>query len=59
MNVNHLYFLFEKNMMKSLNPQTMDFLRHISRVQMKSWTGKALETVNSCAFLKRRLTTGT
>jgi hypothetical protein len=27
----------------------------ISRVQMKSWAGKALETVNCCAFLKRRL----
>jgi hypothetical protein len=27
----------------------------ISRVQMKSWVGKALETVNCCAFLKRRL----
>jgi metal-responsive CopG/Arc/MetJ family transcriptional regulator len=27
----------------------------ISRVQMKSWAGQALETVNCCAFLKRRL----
>jgi hypothetical protein len=27
----------------------------ISRVQMKSWVGKALETVNCCTFLKRRL----
>jgi hypothetical protein len=30
----------------------------VSRVQMKSWAGKALElleTVNCCAFLKRRL----
>jgi hypothetical protein len=27
----------------------------VSRVQMKSWAGKALETVNYCAFLKRRL----
>jgi hypothetical protein len=27
---------------------------HISSVQMKSWAGKALETVNCCAFLKRR-----
>jgi hypothetical protein len=27
----------------------------LSRVQMKSWAGKALETVNCCAFLKRRL----
>jgi hypothetical protein len=27
----------------------------ISRVQMKSWAGKVLETVNCCAFLKRRL----
>jgi hypothetical protein len=26
-----------------------------SRVQMKSWAGKALETVNCCAFLERRL----
>jgi hypothetical protein len=25
----------------------------VSRVQMKSWAGKALETVNCCAFLKR------
>jgi hypothetical protein len=23
--------------------------------QLQSWTGKALETVNRCAFLKRRL----
>jgi hypothetical protein len=27
----------------------------ISSVQMKSWAGKALETVNCYAFLKRRL----
>jgi hypothetical protein len=27
----------------------------ISRVQMKSWAGKALETVNCCDFLKRKL----
>jgi hypothetical protein len=27
----------------------------VSAVQMKSWAGKALETVNCCAFLKRRL----
>jgi hypothetical protein len=27
----------------------------ISRVQMKSWAGEALETVSCCAFLKRRL----
>jgi hypothetical protein len=27
----------------------------ISRVQMKPWAGEALETVNCCAFLKRRL----
>jgi hypothetical protein len=27
----------------------------VSRVQMKSWAGKALETVTNCAFLKRRL----
>jgi hypothetical protein len=27
----------------------------VLRVQLKSWAGKALETVNSCAFLKRRL----
>jgi hypothetical protein len=32
------------------------FLRQVvSSVQMKSWAGKALETVNCCAFLKRRL----
>jgi hypothetical protein len=28
----------------------------VSSVQMKSWAGKALETVNCCAFLKCRLT---
>jgi hypothetical protein len=27
----------------------------ISRVQMKSWAGRALETLNCCTFLKRRL----
>jgi hypothetical protein len=27
----------------------------VSGVQMKSWAGEALETVNCCAFLKRRL----
>jgi hypothetical protein len=27
----------------------------VSRVQMKSWAGKALETVNCCAFLKSKL----
>jgi hypothetical protein len=27
----------------------------ISRVQIKSWAEQALETVNCCAFLKRRL----
>jgi hypothetical protein len=27
----------------------------ISRIQMKSWARKALETVNCYAFLKRRL----
>jgi hypothetical protein len=27
----------------------------VSRAQMKSWAGKALETVNCCTFLKRRL----
>jgi hypothetical protein len=27
----------------------------LSRVRMKSWARKALETVNCCAFLKRRL----
>jgi hypothetical protein len=30
-------------------------MKVISRVQIKSWAGKALETVNCCAFLKRRL----
>jgi hypothetical protein len=30
-------------------------LQNISSVQMKPWAGKALETVNCCAFLKRRL----
>jgi hypothetical protein len=34
------------------------FILHyiISRIQMKSRAGEALETVNCCAFLKRRLT---
>jgi hypothetical protein len=27
----------------------------ISRVQMKSWAGKALESFNCCAFLKHRI----
>jgi hypothetical protein len=27
----------------------------VSRVQIKSWVGKALETVNCFAFLKRKL----
>jgi hypothetical protein len=31
------------------------FTFKLSRVQIKSWSGKALETVNCCAFLKRRL----
>jgi hypothetical protein len=31
------------------------FTFKLSRVQIKSWAGKALETVNSFAFLKRRL----
>jgi hypothetical protein len=30
----------------------------ISCVQMKSWAGEALETVNCCAFLQRRLIGG-
>jgi hypothetical protein len=34
---------------------TLKQIQLISRVQMKSWAGKALETVNCCAFLKRRL----
>jgi hypothetical protein len=32
-----------------------DCILDISRVQMKSWAGEALETVNCCTFLKRRL----
>jgi hypothetical protein len=39
--------------MKILN---LKCIRLVSRVQMKSRAGKALETVNCCAFLKRRLT---
>jgi hypothetical protein len=39
---------------KCSGPNLMD--RIISSVQMKSWAGKALETVNCCAFLKCRLT---
>jgi hypothetical protein len=31
------------------------YLIEISRVQMKSWAGKALETVNCYAFLERKL----
>jgi hypothetical protein len=27
----------------------------VSRVQRKSWAAKALETVNCCAFLKRKV----
>jgi hypothetical protein len=36
-------------------PPTLHSTLEISRVQMKSWAGKALETVNCCTFLKRRL----
>jgi hypothetical protein len=38
----------------TLNRLTLS-LSIVLRVQMKSWAGKALETVNCCAFLKRRL----
>jgi hypothetical protein len=31
------------------------YLIEISRVQMKSWAGKALETVNCYVFLERKL----
>jgi hypothetical protein len=31
------------------------YLIEISCVQMKSWAGKALETVNCCAFLERKV----
>jgi hypothetical protein len=38
---------------------TINFLSHarnvLSRAQMKSWDGEALETVNYCAFLQRGL----
>jgi hypothetical protein len=34
---------------------TLDKVLSISRVQMKSWAGKALETVNCYAFLQRKL----
>jgi hypothetical protein len=33
----------------------MEQIFFVSRVQMKSWAGKALEIVNCCAFLKGRL----
>jgi hypothetical protein len=35
----------------NMNPRAI----FISRVQMKFWAGEALETVNCCASLKRRL----
>jgi hypothetical protein len=37
--------------------QQIDTGQYISRVQMKSWAEKALETVNCCAFLKRSMLT--
>jgi hypothetical protein len=37
----------------TFHKRAFDFF--ISRVQMKSWAREALETVNCCAFLKRRL----
>jgi hypothetical protein len=54
-----IYFLISlRNILKQCN----FFLRScflnelvLSRVQMKSWAREALETVNRCAFLKRRL----
>jgi hypothetical protein len=39
----------------SLKRKIKFFMLIISRVQIKSWAGKALETVNCCDFLKRRL----
>jgi hypothetical protein len=52
--------LKKKELAKSIQPFSSDALTNehhfifiISRVQMKSWAGKALETVNCCAFLKR------
>jgi hypothetical protein len=42
--------------LKELNRRVLTSIRIlISHVQMKFWAGKALETVNCCAFLKRRL----
>jgi hypothetical protein len=37
------------------NENTSSGYKFISHVQMKSWAGKALETVNCYAFLKRRV----
>jgi hypothetical protein len=31
---------------------TCGSIKNVSRVQMKSWAGKALDTLNCCAFLK-------
>jgi hypothetical protein len=35
--------------------RAFSLLIFISRVQMKSWAGKALKTFNCCAFLQRGL----
>jgi hypothetical protein len=39
----------------SISKNFRELNENVSSVQMKSWVGKALETVNCCAFLKRRL----
>jgi hypothetical protein len=48
--LNLLYSNVEKYVYKNLKKN-----HYLSRVQMKSWAGKALETVNCCAFLQRGL----
>jgi hypothetical protein len=47
----------KETMAKELAKRKMHikFTFKLSRVQIKSWAGKALETVNYCAFLKRTL----
>jgi hypothetical protein len=54
--IQFLYFLPESNNNFFLVEEMVEKPRNISIArQMKSWDGKALETVNCCAFLKRRL----
>jgi hypothetical protein len=54
--IQFFYFLPESNNNFFLVEEMVEKPRNISIArQMKCWTGKALETVNCCAFLKRRL----